>query len=250
MPPDALSSPAPAYSLSDSAYCRQFEDGAIVLDLHSGSYIGIDAENLPSLRANVRNWPGDGKLPAVDTDPARSSSSTLIGNLIARGILTTSAVDERYPSDIECSDALPHFDNAGHRFRVSVIDVGLFAISFLLVKWHLRSNRLPYLISLIKRRQTLLRKASPTPISELARTLGSFMRLRIWFFSAYQHCLLDSLILSEFLTLRSIRCAFVIGVTTKPFLAHAWVQTGGCILNDTAEHVQMFHTIVVVGHRG
>jgi hypothetical protein len=39
----------------------------------------------------------------------------------------------------------------------------------------------------------------------------------------------------------------LIGVSTKPFLAHAWVQMSELVLNDTAEHVQTFTPLLAIG---
>jgi hypothetical protein len=39
----------------------------------------------------------------------------------------------------------------------------------------------------------------------------------------------------------------MIGVSTKPFIAHAWVQSDDRVLNDTTEHVQMFTPILAAG---
>jgi len=44
-----------------------------------------------------------------------------------------------------------------------------------------------------------------------------------------------------------VPCTFVIGVATKPFLAHSWVQIGEYVLNDTAEHAQDFKPILSIG---
>lgn len=79
--------------------------------------------------------------------------------------------------------------------------------------------------------------------------LNSFLRLRLFFYTAHRRCLFDSLVLTAFLTKTGVPCTFVIGVSTKPFLAHAWVQIGETVLNDTAEHIQMYTPIFSVdGH--
>jgi hypothetical protein len=44
-----------------------------------------------------------------------------------------------------------------------------------------------------------------------------------------------------------VPCTFVIGVATKPFLAHSWVQLGEYVLNDTTERVQDFMPILSIG---
>jgi hypothetical protein len=53
--------------------------------------------------------------------------------------------------------------------------------------------------------------------------------------------------LTVYLTKAKIPCTFVIGVASRPFLAHSWVQIGDSVLNDTAEHTQNFKTILSIG---
>ena len=77
--------------------------------------------------------------------------------------------------------------------------------------------------------------------------LTSFLWLRALCYTAQRRCLFDSLVLSVYLTREKIPCTFVIGVATKPFLAHSWVQIGESVLNDTAERVQDFKPILSVG---
>lgn len=59
-------------------------------------------------------------------------------------------------------------------------------------------------------------------------------------------CLQDSLALLDVLARRGLYPELVIGVTAAPFLAHAWVQTGGLILNDALDEVRAYQPILVV----
>ncbi|WP_275504084.1 lasso peptide biosynthesis B2 protein [Sphingomonas pollutisoli] len=40
--------------------------------------------------------------------------------------------------------------------------------------------------------------------------------------------------------------SLVIGIRTNPFTAHAWVQMGGKVLNDSVDHVRVFTPIMVL----
>ena len=71
-----------------------------------------------------------------------------------------------------------------------------------------------------------------------------FRRLRPWAYRAREKCLLDSLVLTRFLHICDIPVTLVLGVAPKPFTAHAWVQFGSIVLNDKAEHVQMYTPIL------
>jgi hypothetical protein len=103
------------------------------------------------------------------------------------------------------------------------------------------------MLNWLERRQRLLVSEMPPNTQELERLLCAHGRWRIWFYTAQNHCLLDSLVLSVFLTNRRVPSTFVIGVATKPFLAHAWVQIGDSVLNDTSEYTQMFSPLLAVG---
>jgi hypothetical protein len=121
-------------------------------------------------------------------------------------------------------------------------------MSLLTVSMRHHDDQLALLLGWFSQRQRLIRhdRRSAT-LGEAQKLLVSFFRLRIWFYTADRHCLFDSLVLAAFLTRKKVPCTLVIGVSTKPFLAHSWVQIGEFVLNDTAEHVQTFTPILAVG---
>ncbi|HUW52963.1 MAG TPA: lasso peptide biosynthesis B2 protein [Rhodanobacter sp.] len=59
-------------------------------------------------------------------------------------------------------------------------------------------------------------------------------------------CLLDSLAMIRFLARRELHASIVFGVTSDPFSAHCWVQTGHLVLNDTVGHANAHTPIRVV----
>ncbi len=73
-----------------------------------------------------------------------------------------------------------------------------------------------------------------------------FLRMRPWIYTAVDACLLDSLVLRDFLRRSGVHSTLVIGINTKPFAAHAWVQYGSQVLNDDAEHVLQFTPIITI----
>lgn len=81
---------------------------------------------------------------------------------------------------------------------------------------------------------------------DLQALLTLFARLRVWLYTARNHCLLDSLVLARFLQTYHINATFCIGVALMPFAAHAWVQVETCVLDDSVDHVRNFLPILVV----
>ncbi len=59
-------------------------------------------------------------------------------------------------------------------------------------------------------------------------------------------CLLQSFMLRRLLHRSGHEAAWVFGVSTWPFRAHCWLQSGDVVLNDTVERVRAFEPIMVV----
>lgn len=65
-------------------------------------------------------------------------------------------------------------------------------------------------------------------------------------FSAHERCLLKSLALFDMLHWAGHGATLVFGVRDHPFNAHAWVQRGDCVLNDSVERVAPYRPILIV----
>jgi len=233
--------------LSAHSYCCELDDGAIILELATGAYIGIHAEYLPHLRNSIPNWPDSDKPDQVATDATITGSESLISSLVDRGILTTSPAPKRsntLPIPVAAMTTGSATEWSGRPAK----HLMQFMMSLWTVSLRLRDDQLASLIGMLSQRQRSIRGAQRSSILDDAKKLlTAFLRLRIWFYTADRRCLFDSLVLAFFLSRKKIPCTFVIGVSTKPFLAHAWVQIGEFVLNDTAEHVQTFTPILTVG---
>jgi hypothetical protein len=53
-------------------------------------------------------------------------------------------------------------------------------------------------------------------------------------------CLEQSLVLYYLLRRRGVAVTYCHGVTPRPFQAHAWIQYGGEVITDVAEHAKRF----------
>jgi hypothetical protein len=237
----------PAYFLSMHAYCCEFDDGAILLDLRSDTYLGIDAQHLSDLRARIGNWPDSDRSHREVAHHDICASESLLVDLLARGILTTTPTSRQSFSALIPTTALTVASFERTRSGIPLTHIAQFSIALLVVMSCLKRNRLPALLCWLRQRQSWIQRDNSVPQQEILERLASFLRLRIWCYTARQRCLFDSLVLTVFLTKGKIPCTFVIGVASKPFLAHSWVQIGDSVLNDTAEHVQNFKIILSIG---
>ena len=64
--------------------------------------------------------------------------------------------------------------------------------------------------------------------------------------STADKCLIRSIAFLQLLRSTGVDAVLVIGVTAAPFAAHAWVQRGDCVLNDSLDRVRTFSPILVV----
>lgn len=237
---------APACFFSVHAYIREFDDGAIIMDLRNGTYVGVDAQHLSDLRPRIGNWPDSGRSNLEVERRDLSTSESLIAELLARGILTTSRTPTQPAPATTPTTALTATSSGGARRPIPLMHVVQFAIAFLVVARGLRRNRLASLVDRLRRHQASIQPGHAVTHDDIVARWRSFLWLRTWCYTAQRRCLLDSLVLSVFLTKGMVPCTFVIGVATKPFVAHAWVQIAGSVLNDTVEYVQDFAPILSV----
>jgi Transglutaminase-like superfamily len=237
----------PVCFLSAHAYCCEFSDGAIILDLRGDTYLGIDAQHLPNLQARIGNWPDSGRSDREVERHGISASDSLIADLLARKILTTSPTSRQPSPATNPTMALTVASSGSARRRIPLTHIAQFSFALLVVALRLRRNGLAALLDWFRKCQSSIRPGNSVSQENVAERLASFLRLRTWCYTARRRCLFDSLVLSVYLTRGMVRCTFVIGVVTKPFLAHAWVQIGESVLNDTAEHVHDFKPILSIG---
>jgi hypothetical protein len=239
---------SPECFLSDHSYCCELDDGAIILELATGTYVGIHAECLPDLQGCIRNWPNSRGTNGCATRTMTKASENLIAALLARGILTTSPTPQRLSTIALPVAALTIPGSAATWRWASIMFIPKFVIALLTVVRRHSDKNLVVLLDWIRKRQSAIGFGGhAATLEDAGKLLASFFRFRVWFYTANRRCLFDSLILSVFLTKHLIPCTFVIGVSTKPFLAHSWVQIGEFVLNDTTEHVQTFAPILSIG---
>jgi hypothetical protein len=87
----------------------------------------------------------------------------------------------------------------------------------------------------------------PELVPERAKLLtGLFYAGRPLFYTVAENCLLDSLVLMTFLRYHGVSPAFVIGVKTRPFRAHAWVQQGHYVLNGEPDAIGTYEPLLAV----
>ena len=220
-------------------------DGQVILlDLRNNQYLGVGGTESNALADQIEGWPVS---PESAGECATSVTlAALTQRLVSRGLLTH-ASSERLP-DLRLVEASASLDVALADSGITARRLGRFLQSAATAALWLRCRSLHSIATAVAARRERQRIPAPDARSLEAMTSGTaaYERLRPFVFSAQHECLHDSLALVGFLATEGVFPRWVIGVRTRPFGAHSWVQSGGTVLNDLHENVRRFRPILVV----
>lgn len=235
--------------LSRDAYYCEYEDNVVFLSLSQDRYYAVDAQTVRQLRRIVSDWPrcSADEVEGEEDNPNEAS----ISELVDAGILTTSALQGKpaLPVAVDsCMDSFPiRRDDPVTCPRLRDLIAFLYSLMTVLVT--LKAFGLNRVIQRMERLGAGAQEG-PAPletISKIQNLAARFFRVRVWFYTARNACLLESLVFWEFLRRNGCASKLVIGVKMKPFGAHAWVQSGDLILTDTPESVSTYRPLLVQG---
>ncbi|NCT81615.1 MAG: lasso peptide biosynthesis B2 protein [Comamonadaceae bacterium] len=233
------------YRLADHVRACHVDGQVILLDLHRDKYIGAGGALLPALSGRISGWPapgGDACLAANESKveqwlTAMGSQGLVCPVSSSPPIASSSAEPSRslFAGDLSIRD--------GMQWR----RITQIACATLVVGHWLKRHRLSAIVERIVR----LRASSPAATEparpdRLESAAAWYLRTRPMMSTAHEQCLRDSLTLIRFLASEHLYPQWVIGVRTRPFAAHSWVQEGDLVLNDLHETVRRYKPILVV----
>lgn len=109
---------------------------------------------------------------------------------------------------------------------------------------HLARRGLHRVLSDLK--QALCRPDRTTPFDETAAAIVRAFERAALFRSAVDRCLPRSIALARLLARSGYRCEVVLAVKLRPFAAHAWVQAGPLVLNESVEEAARYTPILIL----
>ena len=243
----SVSGSYPQARLADHVRACRVGDQMIFLDLLRGKYIGLGGPRIAALSEAILGRTG------ADGAPVQASDAALLGKAIRR---------------LRQQHLLSDGPATGPTRRPPLLDTPVASFAFddhdrpvasewrqLLQIWRSSCMAAAWLRRLslaeIAERIGALRvrhphSRNPASIDAMRAAVESYIRLRPFALSAQDRCLHDSLTLLHFLNRQGLFAHWVIGVRVDPFGAHAWVQAGAIVLNDYAERVRRFQSILVV----
>lgn len=245
MPPAAPAS-APAYRFADHVRACCVDQDVVILDLREGRYLSVAGASGKAMAEVIIDWPG---RPGAGPDGCgRAGVDGALQTLRSRRLLVaagSAACAPPAPLPAPSSSIDSRAVVCGT--RATLPGAWRFLLSVALAQHWLRRLTLERIAHRVRaRRTTAADPFDPTVASRLVAPLAVFELLRPFAFTARDRCLFDSLALVDFLARHGLRAHWVVGVRTNPFRAHAWVQCGPVVLNDSHEHVRRFAPILVV----
>ena len=207
-------------------------DAVIFLDAKAGRYFGASRQTRISFSRLISQ---NGRI-AEEGDRNLST-------LISRGYL----VENPLPVDFDSPPVQDLADDLGPRHLPSTpISLVLLAVLWqLLIKVRLQTSSLDTLLDGLSSRRLIPLPAKFDTSLHALRVSAAFRKAAI-FLEATDRCLVQSLAMFAMLKRRGVPCRFAIGVRTRPFKAHSWVEFDTLVLNDDIENVLRFTPILVV----
>lgn len=233
------------YFLSHGTRLCETHDGIVFLNLHDGRYFGLGQEHCQIFKSLLH---GNSAANSEHPDPLNTSDQQALANLlIAKGLLTTdkNRGNPPKPQHIHAKRGLENNEAIARAPRGAIWWVIAFCLSITIVSLSLRLCSLHTVISRVEQRNRKLTKfpAATEENTVLALTM-CFKRMRPWAYTTANRCLFDSLVLATFLQHCGVPAHLMIGVSTRPFLAHAWVQYDDIVLNDDLENIDGLHKLI------
>jgi hypothetical protein len=240
-----------AYWLPPHVRACSTATGTVLLDLRRNRYFGVGRKEtrvLSSLTANWRDAATTSANLSNDMEPLPLADAVRIADkLVQAGLLSNDAVEPAAftPTEIDLNSLLT---SVGHEVdRKSSIRLRHIIHFIRACTWARRSvrSRTLYLVAEEIGRQKN-QAGAPFDADRAIELVGVFRRLRPHTFAARDQCLFHALALVKFLASHDLYPTWVIGVRTKPWAAHSWVQQGTLLLDANPEQVCDYTPILAI----
>ncbi|WP_418319630.1 lasso peptide biosynthesis B2 protein [Piscinibacter sakaiensis] len=214
-------------------------DGQVILlDLLRNRYMAVP-ENA-ALSFEIGGWPPCGSPKSSKT----IDSWRIARTLQQQGILVAGHVPVRPPRNLPEPKRNVDVDSNTRQGGGVIGAVRLVSSTTAAALWLRHRNLAAIATSIISSRRRQC--AAHGSLMDVDRLSATYLRLRPLVFTSKDQCLLDSLALLRFLAHWQIAATWVIGVKTRPFAAHSWLQSDATVLNDYCDRVRQYRPILIV----
>jgi hypothetical protein len=239
MPANQTSTDMTAYFLPQWIYLCFTGDGAVFLDIRHDKYSGLDPARTQLLAALLAGNNGRVECEMLANELVNAGLLSPRSNEHTRPLAATS-FDPPESVLWEPDDDIP---------TVTALHVIRFLASCISVWAALHWRSLEYALARLQARKARLTSNvyCSSNVATAKQLASVFVYLRTFVYTASDHCLYDSLVLSTFLHRYRIPSTCVFGVRTLPFSAHCWVQTDRALMTEVnLEYVATFSPICTI----
>jgi hypothetical protein len=186
--------------------------------------------------------------------PEPANATVLLEPLIHKGMLTPArpGIDPiELPEPAEAGGVAsylwtPYLSHAAQSgARATLIEVGRALVAIMRADSVLRRGQLGAVLSWLRARLATQPVGSPAAAGA-DRLVDAHIRARM-LYPRHIHCLVGSAALASHAWSLGVDVAFVIGVQKYPFVAHAWIEQDGHVLNDRPDVARRLAPIVSIG---
>lgn len=238
------------YCLPEHLRACELRDGAIFLDLKRNRYFAVGQREVEALRMLCMNWPQPKARTGLAIDDPLSTHEThvIAIELVERGLLSPPQTDAPHTCGaLDPAGAHTAIDQLGvEPAPLTTIDVARFMQACMWARRAAQGRSLHEVARELSAAKSRRDPGASLNIRKAAQLTGKFRRLRPWAFSAKNQCLFHALALTRFLMLHDEYAVWIIGVKTRPWSAHSWVQHASVALDATPESLCDYTPILVV----
>lgn len=239
-----LDAPAahPRYRLAPHVRACRIDEQVVLLDLRRNKYIGVGGPQLALLSREVADWPAS----ASSQKAAEPVQELGLATLVEQCLLVPASQPGPTPIAIERPSTSLTLEAEAPASTTAARRLARLCWSAVVASHWLQRHRLADIATRVARLRRPQQHEESARNADLGKASAAYLRLRPFVLTAHDRCLHDSLTLIRYLAGEGLFPSWVIGVRTRPFGAHSWVQSGGLVLNDLHENVRAFTPILVV----
>ena len=236
------------YRLAQHAFVCVTKDYPVILDLENDRYIAVAPQDSVDLQGFIEGWPAAGGQSTAPAIGRTATEPPVIQHLLEQGLISPDPTGKpATPPQIEAPEAalIDGYEEVHARLRVR--DIARVAAAAGQTIASLRALGLSKVIRGIrKNRMSASHRYKATLVADDRALVAMYSQIRPFIFTSRKACMIDSIVMSQFLSGFGSLPHCVFGVRSSPFAAHCWVQRDGLVYNDTAENVRKFTPILVI----
>lgn len=239
-----------AYRLSPHVHACRIRDDIIILDLKNNQYLGMSGEEADTLDGYVMGLPTKARTKSADGEASQPDSRTspqALSEMETMGLITRmeTRIGSGYKRNLV--DLLPRAErpviNGYHEYGHDIGPISTFNFIYTATKSAIAQKTLSF-ERIITESPWKKKTLPPTPdLGKVEIQVNTYNILRRFAYTVHDTCVYTSISMRAFLAKSGIHPLIVIGVASRPFKAHCWLQHGDLVFSDIPENVREYTPI-------